>query len=428
MFKDLRHKIEFGVGIAVILAMVLFGTLYYGDKSMQFLARMFVGGSIGYALARASFGFAGTVNRAYNSGSTKLYRAVAALFLMGGLVTFLFILGGFDTASLSRNSLNWGLLIGATLFGFGMSMTICCASGVLTDLAESPLRALLVLFFFCGGAYLGTALKNADWMAWYKEPIFGIEAIKGGVNFTDWFKWDGANGGLGALLLTAILVLVVICLAHLYEQRRKKKETFVRCAAEITYEDQQATHQPSDKWYNELFYNIFVKKWSLLQGAVVIAIAYGVLMLVFKSTWGVSGPLGQWFGRLLVMFGVPAESVASFAGVKPETYTSPFFQQQMYIQDLSIFVGALIAFLLSGDLTRNVKGWLFKPLEIIPYAIGGICLGIAINLAGGCNAGGLFSPISQFSLSGWIYLICITGGGILGNMARKAFYKGCKLD
>nr|WP_315442813.1 hypothetical protein [uncultured Treponema sp.] len=37
----------------------------------------------------------------------------------------------------------------------------------------------------------------------------------------------------------------------------------------------------------------------------------------------------------------------------------------------------------------------------------------------GLVIGALFTPIAHFSLSGWLYLIFVTSGGILGNMLLK---------
>ena len=59
-------------------------------------------------------------------------------------------------------------------------------------------------------------------------------------------------------------------------------------------------------------------------------------------------------------------------------------------------------------------------MDIIVYAIGGFAMGIGTRFANGCNAGALFTPIAQFSLSGWIYLIFVTSGGIIGNMVLRA--------
>lgn len=430
MFKDKRHMIEFGVGIALILSMLLFGILYNTDKAYANLGRILVGGLIGYALARSAFGFAGTVNRACQTGSTKLMKAVSLLFMLGAIVTSVMVLGGFSTAGLSHKNLTWGLVIGATLFGFGMAFTVCCASGVLTDLAESPIKGIFALLFMGLGAFLGMGLKKAEGMKWLNQPFLGIPGAVAdktnpttNLNFTDWFKWDGTGGILFSLILTALLVAGVIALSNLYENFHKKRGTFIGCRSEIDYEEEKNTHVPSENKYNEAFYKTFVKPWSLTQGAVVIAIAYALLMIIFKSGWGVSGPIGQWFARLLHLFGTPTEAITGFTGLGAAAIESPFFDNAMYIQDLSIFFGALIAFLFAGNFTRNVKGWLFNPLELVLYAVGGIILGMGFTIAGGCNAGGLFTPIAQFGVSGWIYLVFLVIGGFGGNWVRKQWQK-----
>ncbi|MFW5992144.1 MAG: YeeE/YedE thiosulfate transporter family protein, partial [Halanaerobiaceae bacterium] len=43
--------------------------------------------------------------------------------------------------------INMGLLLGGFLFGFGMSISVCCASGVLTDLPQGFPRAFITLIF-----------------------------------------------------------------------------------------------------------------------------------------------------------------------------------------------------------------------------------------------------------------------------------------
>ena len=57
--------------------------------------------------------------------------------------------------------------------------------------------------------------------------------------------------------------------------------------------------------------------------------------------------------------------------------------------------------------------------QIIFYAIGGLIMGFGTRLSNGCNAGALYTPISNFSLSGWFYLVFMVSGGVIGNMIAK---------
>lgn len=424
-FFTKREGIEWIVGVVVLLATLILGLCLFpkASKGMLFF-RMLIGLAIGYALTRAAMGFAGTVNRAYRTGSTKLMRAIACAFIFGAIGSAVLKATGVIT-TLPGNKLDWGTLIGAPLFGFGMAMTICCASGVLTDLAESPLRALIVIFFFGAGVFLGKALVKQEWMAWAGKPIFGIEALGDAskLNFTYWFRWDGANGAFGGLILTLILCGLLIWLSKLYENRRQRLNTYTACESE---EHCTEVHK-EDPEKQGVFYRIFVKPWNMKTGAAVLGVCFTLLLVVTKGGWGVSGPLGMWFARFLHLFGLPTDAITKFAGYGAGAITGPFFENAMFVQDSMIFVGALVALLLSGRFLANPKGWLFNPLEIIFYAFGGICLGLAINLAHGCNAGGLYSPIAGMSTSGWVYLICLIAGGWLGNFVVKKLYKAFKI-
>ena len=50
-------------------------------------------------------------------------------------------------------------------------------------------------------------------------------------------------------------------------------------------------------------------------------------------------------------------------------------------------------------------------------------MGFGTRLANGCNVGALYTPIANFSLSGWIFLIVMVIGGVMGNKFSKAYYK-----
>lgn len=94
----------------------------------------------------------------------------------------------------------------------------------------------------------------------------------------------------------------------------------------------------------------------------------------------------------------------------------------MNVQNTSIILGALIASLMMGVFVKQFKeGWKITPKEIALYVAGGLFMGLGTRLSGGCNVGALYTPIAQFSLSGWIYLIFLFSGGMLGNAIKKRF-------
>jgi len=58
---------------------------------------------------------------------------------------------------------------------------------------------------------------------------------------------------------------------------------------------------------------------------------------------------------------------------------------------------------------------------LIIFAIGGFMMGFGTRLSNGCNVGALYTPIAQFSLSGWFYLIVVATGGFIGNWLIKQY-------
>ena len=116
--------------------------------------RLLFGLGLGYTLSRAYTGFAGSVNRAYNTGSTRLMRTLMLLFFLTALAsTGYFFLADASQFDLWVNPINTGLILGGILFGFGMAFSSCCASGVLTDLVTALPRAVSLLFSFVWASF-----------------------------------------------------------------------------------------------------------------------------------------------------------------------------------------------------------------------------------------------------------------------------------
>lgn len=425
----MNNKGERYLAIIFLIAVLLFGRFYLSENILFF--RLLMGAGLGYALTRGYMGFAGSVNRAYNTGSTKLMRTLMFMFFITAAASTAVLFGSeakdFD---LWVNPINSGLLIGGVLFGFGMVFSACCASGVLTDLVEAFPRAFVTLIFFCAGVFVGFPLQNSQ--SWIQDSWFSSETGRAlgynGVYLPDLFKNDGLNGYLGALILTGVFCLIVVLISYAYENKRRREGTYSGVISENKqflaekkqveeYEDKKKTFK---LFSEDTYYKAFVKPWSMKTGAIMIAIIFVILMGVTKAGWGASTPYGLWFGKALMAFGVSPESVAEFAKMKPDPFVMPFFSHPINVQNIGIICGSLLYVLSSGQLKNLVKASVnVSAKQVLFFAIGGFSMGFGTRLSNGCNVGALYTPIANFSLSGWIFLVVLVIGGIAGNKFAK---------
>jgi hypothetical protein len=407
--KSLSKKqlIEAIVGFALILLVLVLGftEVVVGGVFVKLL----IGMGLGYALTRGDYGFAGLSNRACRTGSTKLLRSLLVMFVVSAMIVAAFLLGG-ASLSLWVNPISWGLLFGGILFGVGMAFSSCCATGVLQDVPIGFSRALITLFFFGVGVFLGFPLMTTGFV---QNSLFTTSSYNG-VWFVDLFSNGGANMGagiIGALILTVALAVGVGFLAKWYQ--KKVAKNFPAPVAEAVVEEE-----------GTVWHRYFVKKWSLTQTALVIAILFGLLYAVSSTGWGASTVYGNWFGTILAKLGVSVNALVDFTGRPAGSFTTKLFDSAGYMQNIGIILGAFVGLLLSGRFVEIFKeGLKIKPMEILLFAAGGLLLGFGTRLSLGCNVGALYTPIANFSLAGWFYLFFLFGGGYLGNMIRKAFYK-----
>jgi len=382
--------------------------------------RLLIGLGLGYALTRASLGFAGSVNRAYRAGSTRLMRALMLMFVATAIASTAFLYKQDPTQmGLWVNPINAGLILGGLMFGFGMSFAGCCASGVLTYFSSSLARPALVLFSFGLGVFLGFPLQAQE--SWIKETWVSTATFEGqGVYLPDLFAGGPMDGYFGAILLTALFAGVVIWLAQRYEHRRKQEDTFIGVAAE----KEQLENTPSDLaqhafFSRETYQAVFVKRWSMTTGVAVIVVLFTLLMGVTGSGWGASAPFGFWFGRLLIAVGVEPAAIAAFTHRPEAVFTMPFFSHPVNTQNVGIMLGAVISLLLAGRFFSGMSRMRLGGQEAAMLLIAGIAMGLGTRFANGCNVGALYTPIANFSLSGWIFLIVMVAGGVFGNWLGK---------
>lgn len=414
-------KVENILGFVVIVLMLVLGKTLLASDMLFF--RLVIGAGLGYTLMRAFTGFAGSVNRAYLTGSTKLMRAMMYMFFISALLTAgLLFKGDITTFGLWVNPINLGLILGGLLFGFGMSFSSCCASGVLTDLITGLPRAAATLLFFMLGVFVGFPLQKTSiaTTVWVNSASF-----EKGVFFPDWFKWDGMGGYIGAIVLTGLLSALFIVLSYAYEKKRKKANTYSGHFMEKIQDKPDEFDSKNFKLFSAETYERFIAKpWTLKQGAIMLSVLFLILMGVTKSGWGASTPYGLWFGKILMIFGVSAESLAEFTKMPVEGFTTPFFEHGVSVQNFGIVIGTVIYLLTAGKFKEIFMSEIKVPVkQILLFAMGGFAMGFGTRLSNGCNVGALYTPIANFSLSGWIFFLFLAGGAVIGNVVGKRINK-----
>ncbi|KFZ37991.1 membrane protein [Shewanella mangrovi] len=403
---------------AVLLALTVIAGALWLDGSIFF--RLLVGLGLGYALSRASLGFAGSVNRAYRAGSTRLLRHLMLLFVLTALATCaLLIQQDVSAVKLWVKPLNVGLLVGGLMFGFGMAIAGCCASGVLTYFSSNVLRPAIALLFFGMGVFLGFPLQATQ--SWIRDTWVSSASFPNkGVFLPDLFSTDPLGGYLGAMLLTALFASIVSWFAIRYERSRREQGSFIGVHSEVEQQQGSGIELTQQRFFSrETYHALFIARWSPITGIAVIVLMFMLLMGVTGSGWGASTPFGLWFGRLLILCGVDAADVAAFSHKSVQAFTMPFFSHAVTVQNIGIIIGALVSLLLAGRFASGFSRLPLSAMEVALLAVAGLSMGFGTRFANGCNVGALFTPIANFSLSGWVFLLVMITGGVLGNMLRK---------
>lgn len=173
-----KKNVEYILGFSLLALILIMGKMNLSSSILFF--RLLVGLGLGYALTRSFFGFAGSVNRSYRAGSTKLMRTLMLLFVGTSIVSACFFIGQDVTQyDLWINPINLGLVLGGIVFGFGMAFSSCCASGVLTDVVTGLPRALITLVFFGMGVYVGFPLQSS--VPWVSDTLVSSKSYENGV-------------------------------------------------------------------------------------------------------------------------------------------------------------------------------------------------------------------------------------------------------
>jgi uncharacterized membrane protein YedE/YeeE len=360
-------------------------------SGIRLLLAFWVAVLLGLALFHAKFGFASGFRRFLLTGESRLLRAHFLLFALTALLFFPFLKEGEAFGQAVQGflvPLGVALFLGAFLFGLGMQLGDGCASGTLYHTGSGDSRGVLVLLGFMAGSLLGVyhlpfwqglpAWAPGSALTWFPSPYLGLAL------------WLGLLGGL------------YLGVSLVEKRRRGKVEPLFR---------QEATHP-------------LLGPWSLVGGAVVLALGSLLLLLLQGRPWGVTGAFALWGGKLAEALGVPVLDWALFnAPDFAEKLQESVLKDPTSVTNFGLFLGAFLGAALGGALR-------FKDLRKIPWSthlgvfLGGVLMGYGARLAGGCNIGAYLGGTASFSLHGPLWGVFALLGTALGLRLRPL----CRLE
>ena len=370
-----------GQGLVILLALLLVTTA--GMTAGPRLAVLaLIGLFAGIALYHASFGFTAAWRRFILERRSAGLRAQLIMIGLASVIFFPLLAAG-DLFGRPMNGLVFpvglALVLGAFLFGIGMQIGGGCGSGTLFTIGGGSVRMVVTLIFFILGSTLATASAE-HWFLWPKLPPVSIIAELG------WFSaLIGMLGALGGLYL------------------------LVSRAEDMRHGSLAPITTPPSRW--------LTGPWSILAGAVALAMVNAATLVISGWPWGITGAFALWGAKFAALFGATPANWLFFAG-QEEALTASVFADVTSVMDFGIILGAMLAALLAGK---------FRPVLTIPTrslmaaVLGGLLLGIGARLGTGCNIGAFFSGIVSGSLHGWVWLIFAFAGNMLGVRLRPLF-------
>ncbi|MBD2464875.1 YeeE/YedE family protein [Oscillatoria sp. FACHB-1407] len=374
--------------IAVLLGLIVFGAIIVSPfggwkQSVLFL----IGGLFGLSLYHASFGFASSYRKLFVYRDSQGVLAQILMLAIATLIFAPFLLAGSAFGQDLRGAVApVGVqgIIGAFLFGIGMQLGSGCACGTLYTIGGGSSMMLLTLLTFGLGSFWAS-LTGSLWAGLPKtEPISLVQS----------WGWLGVAGQL--LVLAAIAAL-------LWQWGRKS----------LPPTESKSSTQPFS------LRNLLYGPWSLVFGAIALAILNWLTLLLAGRPWGVTWGFTLWTAKIAQTLGWnPATSEFWSQGMGAEALSQSVFADITSVMNFGIVLGAALAAALAGRLTvkRPPSKW-----AIAAALVGGLMMGYGARLAFGCNVGAYFSGIASTSLHGWLWITFALLGTGIGIRLRSLF-------
>jgi hypothetical protein len=277
------------------------------------------------------------------------------------------------------------VLVGAFLFGLGMQLGGGCASGTLYTVGGGNTRMLATLAAFIAGSALGA--YHFAW--WARTPNLGrISLIE-------------TLGVVPALLLSLALFGAIAAATVVLERRR------------------HGDLKPGNAARAEGWRRFLQGPWPLLWGAVALALANFLTLLLAGRPWGITSAFALWGSKLAALAGADVAHWPYWSTpARAASLDASVFADITSVMDFGIILGALLA---AGFAGKFQPSWRVPARSLVAAVIGGLLLGYGARLAYGCNIGAYFSGIASASLHGWLWFAAALAGSVAGTRLRPLF-------
>ena len=358
-----------------------------GGDGVRYLLGALVGGLAGFALYHAAFGFTAAWRRMTRERRGRGLRAQMVLIALTCAVTYLLI-GYEDMTGWNMHPviMPMGVVsaLGAVMFGIGMQLGGGCASGTLFTAGGGSVRMVVVLAFFILGSVWATAHIPGFWRG--VPAAIGVGNLPG----TSLISLFGPMGAVAAVMAFCGLV---VWGSRMIERR-----------AHGALEQVPPT------------ISLIRGPWSLLAGAVALAIVGVLCFLIFARPWGVTAGFALWGAKLLAAAGVDVASWEYWSGWRRGPLEGSVFADRTSLMNFGIIFGAMAAAALAG---RFRPGLALGPRDLLTAVAGGLLMGYGARLSYGCNIGAYLGGVVSGSLHGWWWLVWGFAGSLIGTRLRR---------
>lgn len=171
---------------------------------------------------------------------------------------------------------------------------------------------------------------------------------------------------------------------------------------------------------NEYYQTWLKNPWSYVTGAVILAVLNIAHMAATGGkAWGVSGAFANWGAWVYQLFGGHPEKWDYYVYLNRGFSKLTFWTDGSSIRNVGVIVGALLATLLASQFKfKKIKSW----RQIVAAVIGGLLMGYGARLSFGCNIGALFGGVSSMSLHGYLFIIFIFLGAVVGSKLLVKYF------